>query len=358
VALTSYTGAVWFLLLSLTCLAGDLGDAGVAVSPMYTGEAWTSSLGGFAHAGSADLQVTFLGEPLIDVQGLTVSFYGVANHSSGPQSLLGDGQYVSNVEAGNGFGLYEAWVEQVLGPMSLKLGIQELNNEFDVNEHGWLFLNSSQGMGAVLANSGVNGPSTFPVTGLTARARLVVKDTSISVAVSDGVPGDPVRSNFALRSADGLFVISEAKTRVSGSQLAVGAWAYVPAGDRGAYTLVEVPLYRKDDVSELDLSVRVGLGQTDNRFGGYTGAGLVWTGLIRGREHDAMGIAIGAVHTNAAARGAGALPMEVAVEATWQFELTDWLWLQPDAQVVLNPDADPNKPSGAVFALRLIVAPI
>jgi porin len=51
----------------------------------------------------------------------------------------------------------------------VKIGLYDLNSEFDVIEAAALFLNPSHGIGPDFAQSGRNGPSIFPVTSLAIR---------------------------------------------------------------------------------------------------------------------------------------------------------------------------------------------
>jgi len=76
---------------------------------------------------------------------------------------VGDAQGVDNIEAVNALRLYEAWVSRDIGDRAgVKLGFIDLNVDFDTQEVGALFLNSSDGTGPELGHSGLNGPSVYP----------------------------------------------------------------------------------------------------------------------------------------------------------------------------------------------------
>lgn len=77
----------------------------------------------------------------------------------------GDYQVVSNIDAPQAVRPCELWIEAPLSSVSrVKAGLIDLNNDFDVQSVGGIFLNSSFGIGPDLSQSGPNGPSIFLVT--------------------------------------------------------------------------------------------------------------------------------------------------------------------------------------------------
>ena len=83
--------------------------------------------------------------------------------------------------------------------------------------------------------------------------------------------------------------------------------------------------------------------QDRNFVGFYFDTGLVYTGLIPTRDEDQFGVGFGYVQlTNGArqtlelegSRGVGA---EMVLEFTYKAILTPWLYIQPDAQFIINP---------------------
>ncbi|MCG8505052.1 MAG: carbohydrate porin, partial [Sphingomonadales bacterium] len=145
--------------------------AGVA----YTGEVWSVVSGGLGDdmRSLANLDLTFEAdlEDAIGWTGATVFAYGLYNNDSSISELAGDVQTVSNIETGvETFRLYEAWLEQRVGEKaSIKIGLYDLNSEFDALETAGLFINSAHGIGSDIGLTGENGPSIFPVTSLGAR---------------------------------------------------------------------------------------------------------------------------------------------------------------------------------------------
>ena len=104
----------------------------------------------------------------------TLFVYGLYNNGStleNSDELVGDLQVISNIDASHAWRVFEFWYEFGEGPWSVRTGLYDLNSEFDVNETGGLFLNSSHGMGPDFSQTGENGPSIFPgfVTGIARR---------------------------------------------------------------------------------------------------------------------------------------------------------------------------------------------
>lgn len=106
----------------------------------------------------------------------------------------------------------------------------------------------------------------------------------------------------------------------------------------------------------------MGVAESDvNRIGAYTGAGLVYTGLVPGRPADRAGVGVAIAHASDAYEaqqddaGRGVDAAEYAWEATYAAPVFDWLTVQGDAQFVVNPSMRPTRDDALVFGLRVIV---
>jgi porin len=378
----------------------DLEDAGLSFELVYTGEVYGNVSGGLArgarYVDNFDLVLAGDLEQLVGWSGGSFLVYGLGNNGGVPSDLTGDLQIQSNIEAPRAWRLYEAWLEQTLfdDRLSIKAGLYDLNAEFDVNETGSLFLNSSHGIGADFAQSGVLGPSVFPVTSLAARVRWTpLEDLFVQGAILDGVPGDPkdlTRTAVILSRDDGLLLVGEIGYLAEGealfaghhetrpgrrgpkepphtlaTKLALGTWAYTaefedvlrvdasgqPVEDRGnwgLYVLGEQAIYSEPTEPGQGLSLFLRLGYADPRFNQlelYSGGGLVSRGLIPGRDRDQVGFAVAAGHNGSdfeQARQRDGLPVddaEVALEWTYRWHLLGWATVQGDVFYIVNPGA-------------------
>ncbi len=310
------------------------------------------------------------------------------NGSSFSGDLVGDAQVVSDVDLPpEAWRLYEAWAQQTLlnGRAGVKGGIVDLNNTFDVQETAALFLNSSHGIGPDLSQTGLNGPSInpTPALGVTAFWRPA-PGWAAQLGLFDGVAGDPedLRRFVAieLSARGGALAIGQVERRWGNAlRLEAGAWAYTAAfdalgrfdpagvpirvhGNAGVYGLAEGRLLAGRGAQGGGLSgwVRIGSANGDiNRIASYLGAGLVYTGIVPGRDKDQAGLAIARAGFGAPARRAALLggselgDSETTLEATYRWVLTDWLSLQPDLQYVVHPGGDPALGNALVVGLRL-----
>lgn len=308
-------------------------------------------------------------DPLVGWRGAKARAYALYNNGASINALVGDAQSVNNIEAGSqALRLYEAWVEQEIGRRaSLLVGLYDLNSEFDALEASSLFVGSAHGIGTDFSQSGQNGPSIFPVTSLTARLEVEPGDGwAVRAAVLDAVPGDPARphrTTIRLDRGDGALIVGEVEAPVAGGRLLLGHWRYTAPfealdgkrgrGNLGFYLRGEAPL-----VSAARRTVHgfFRLGTASGRynlFDRFASGGLTFTGWVPGRINDEFGIGVAAAFTGERQRRlSGAARSEIAIEATYRAGLTPWLTVQPHAQYVVQPSADPRIRDAFVVGIR------
>ena len=377
---------------------------GVDTSLFYTVDALGLVDGGRERGadvlGNLDLVVTTDLEELAGLRGTRALFHGIADHGGSFSDRVGDAQIVSSIEAPETVRLFEAWVETdfAASRASARVGLYDVNGEFDVLPSAGLFLNSSYGHGAEFGNSGRNGPSAFPVTSLAARLAWRPTDAGyVRAVVADGVPGDPRHPDAtAIRfdAGDGLLFAVEAgtvgsevpevlgRTRIRLAELppgerprgwfhkfAIGVHGYTDglgAGrDRGAvgvHLLAEQSLYVERDAPERGLAAFARLSWADAAIGpfdAFASAGLVYRGPCDARPDDRIGLAVAVARFSdrgTPTSGGFRLDYETDVELTWRAPVNDWLTLQPDVQYVRNPGGDPGLDDAWVVGLRGIVS--
>jgi porin len=309
-------------------------------------------------------------ERMVGWTGAQLWLYGLYNNGNSISDLVGDAQAVSNIETGTrAIRLYEAWVDQKFGDSaSLRVGLYDLNSEFDALDASGLFVSSPHGIGTDFAQSGQNGPSIFPSTSLAARVAFTpAEGWAVRAAVLDGVPGDPARparTAVRLGKGDGALLVGEVEAPLAGGKLLLGHWRYTAAFDRtdgagaetgnsGSYVRAQLPLTRRDD-GTLDGFIRAGVASSRfNMFDRFLSGGLNFTGWVKGRDEDAFGIAIAAAFTADPYRAATvAATSEVAIELTYRAQVTPWLAIQPNAHYVRRPSADPGVADAVVLGVR------
>jgi len=359
-------------------------DSSIKIDALYTGELWRNTTGGlrtgWKFLGDLDIAMEVDGERALGLDGVTLFANGLFIHGGSLSGqLLGDVQTASNIEATRQARLFELWVEKTYGAVhgpSLRVGLYDLNSEFDSSEVSSLFINSSHGIGPQIAQTGLNGPSIFPATALGARVRWTPARTwNAQLAVLDGVPGHPDRpasNDLRLDRDDGLLIVTEvSRAGARRSRLALGAWSYTAKFDEIAPESAAEPIRRSRDNhgvyvvleghSEQGLSAFLRGGTANGRlnaFDEYIGAGVVYTGLLDRRPEDQLGFAIASVANGREylsmrrADGAEADARETTLELTYRFATHEWLTLQGVIQHIINPGMDPALDDATAVALR------
>jgi porin len=364
---------------------------GLTLSAGYTADLLRNTRGGIATGGSyldnLDLVADVDGERLFNLPGLQIHAHVMYNNGQEFSARYsGEAQLVSNIEGVNSWRMYEFWVDYSFGQnvkWSLRAGLYDLNSEFDALDSAGLFTNASHGIGHTLAQTGVNGPSIFPVTGLAVRLRGGGEKTYWQFAAIDAVPGrrnDPSRTGFDFGGNEGALLIGELGGSFAGlDKIALGYWRYTepfetlndfdPAGhpiagrgNHGWYLLAEDVLWRRGQ-SELKGFIRLGTATRHfNEYDGFVGTGLSWQGLLGKRPDDALGLAVAHATSGSDFRSAALAAgtrldrAETVVELTWRAPLTDWLTLQPSVQYIRNPSVDPQLDDALAVGLRFELA--
>jgi porin len=99
--------------------------------------------------------------------------------------------------------------------------------------------------------------------------------------------------------------------------------------------------------------------QDRNFLGFYFDTGFVYTGLIPTRDEDQFGVGfVYAQLTNGARRtleleGSRGVGAEMALEFTYKANLTPWLYIQPDAQFIINPGGTQDLRNAFVIGARV-----
>jgi porin len=304
---------------------------------------------------------------------------GLVAHG-GDQSLgIGDTQGASNIQSPSFVKLYQAWFEQNLwdGRISLLAGVHDLNSEFYVTDSSTLFLNSSFGVGPEFGKSGANGPSIFPMPGMTVRALVKATDTlSVRLGIYDGIPSDPKNpavTRFGYSAGHGVLGVMEvnlaAETFSRPSKIGLGLWTYTNKSNhlfltdaqgeplkilnQGFYALMDQKI-----TSRLSGFIRGGASTSDaNMISQSLHLGMNYSSPF-GRETDQAGVGFALASGRSPARFApefnGPIPYshEKTFELTYRAQIIKKVFLQPDLQWILSPGLEDNATSVLVGAVR------
>lgn len=340
-------------------------------------------------------------------------------HGHGPsRSLAGNAQLVSNIEATPSVKLYDLWLDQTLfdGKLSIRFGQEGANDEMMTTAYAGLFLNSSFGFPGMPAADLPSGGPNYPMATPFARARLKLDGNFTLVgAAYNGDPappgtGDPQardRNGTAFRLNDHSLGFAELWYSPDSNGPAslpttykIGAWyssdnfadqrfdnaggllasptsTGTPlnhVGDWAFYGIVDQRVWQPTDSKDRGVGVflQVMGGPSDRNLSNlFVEWGMNWRGPFGARGNDIFGLAVSYLGISPAARqfsrdlvafGGAATTYasnETVIEATYQAPITSWLTLQPDLQIVINPNAGiPNNfgnrplPNAVVLGVR------
>jgi porin len=101
--------------------------------------------------------------------------------------------------------------------------------------------------------------------------------------------------------------------------------------------------------------------QDRNFIGFYFDIGLTYKGLVPSRSADTLGVAFAYAQLSSGAQqaaidaGSVGVGAEMALEVTYQAQITKWLSIQPDLQVIINPGGNQDLNNALVIGGRVSI---
>ena len=355
---------------------------------------------GFAFDGLATGSVKLDLDKLVGWTGATFFVDAFQIHGLGPSSaLIGNNQLVSNIEATPDTKLYDLWLEQTLfsGKLTIRAGQEGANDQMMITQYGALFLNSSFGFPGLPAINLPSGGPNYPMATPFVRVQFQPNDAITLVGAvfnSDPAPpgpGDPQQRDkggtafrlsghalsfgelwYSANKADNatglpgtyklgfLYNSSSYANQVldtTGTPLASPSSNGMPkshAGTWALYGIVDQMIWQKPGAKGQGIGVFLQIMGGPGSFNPsnlFVEGGMNWIGPFEGRDNDVFGLAFTYLGISPAKRQFGndvvfysgtGFPYtsnETVFEATYQYQANSWLVLQPDLQVVINPNA-------------------
>lgn len=347
-------------------------EKGLTFGASYIGDQVNNLSGGLrrgsAYLGMANLTLDLNTEKASLWSGGHFFVKATNTHGANPSSkLLGDIQVASNIDAGAHTYIQEIWFKQTLRNVEFTIGLQDLNVEFANSENGALYLNSSFGILPII--SGNITPPIFPLTTLGVTTKWNISErTRWLNALYDGSPTDfdynPYNIKWEFISGDGLLAISEFQNDIivngKPGTYKIGGYAhshiiedalnrYLPDSLNqnilGVYLYADQLLWQGVNRT-IALFSQIGYSPSHashNDF--YIGMGINYTGIFAPRRQDQLGLALASMHFSNSQKS------ETALELTYQYLLTESLYLQPDLQYIIHPAGTDNRPANAFGAI-------
>ncbi len=289
------------------------------------------------------------GELMIDVSN---------SHGQTPsENLIGDFQVVSNIEAGNHTFLYQLWYNQRIQHFDLTIGLQDLNSDFANSNSASLFLNSSFGIPSVFA---INFDTPlYPLTayGLTLKwqssDKLKIKGSFYKGCIMD-FDENEFNLKCDLNHLNGMLSILEGEYLNGNYDLKGGCFFHEDQPQcnsdwdktYGVYFIGDKSFKLINPSSSLNCFIQIAYSPNSNNPA-YYGIGCSYSNIFSKKHNDALGLAMamGIQDSNIG-------PDETSLELTYQYNIGDHIFLQPDSQYVINPGTDYSLDNALVGTLR------
>lgn len=308
---------------------------------------------GSVYLGMANIQILFDSEKVDLWKGTQFLINLVNTHGARPSvDFLCDFQIASNIEAGDHSNLQELWIKQIIGSFEFTLGLQDLNVEFATSENAGLYLNSSFGILPIIS---ANIPAPlFPMTtlGITAKWKLS-ENSAWLLAFYDGQALDfehnPYNIKWQFSASDGLLMIFEFQqsrtiNKHPGSyELGFFSRSYTAevefkSADSSNENTLGFYFYADQQIWEqanknIGLFLQLGYSPSETCISkSYVGMGVNFTGILSRSKADILGLAF--AHLN---HKDSSVCNESIIELSWQTQLTEHVFIQPDLQYIINP---------------------
>lgn len=352
-------------------------NAGVDMALYYKGTTMSVLSGGLKRGthyfGNVDLTADFDLEKLVGAKGLSLSLYGLGNHGGSPSEFVGNFQGVDNIEAPSTFKLYEAYLQQQFDDRFLvQLGLRDYNADYFSTESSKAFLNPTFGIGGIMAQTGVNGPSIFPTTALALNAKYQSPESFYFQAgifnAQAGDPNKPYGTQVTYNHDAGHLLVSELgwakEDDGAPSKIAFGAWKYTLSdspqdtnkGDAynwGLYAMIDQNLAKG-----LNGFVRYGIAEeTVNSANMGVDAGLAYKGVVPSRQDDVLGLGVAYLQFANDYKTANAITKdgETVIELLYRLQFPRGIVVQPGVQHIIDPGGAAGVDNAWVGALRFEV---
>lgn len=331
-------------------------ECGIHVEPIYWGEVFSNTRGGRSTRNATQYQGLLDLALIADFEKLGLPFEGeffiVGENSHGrglTEDYIGDSLVLSNIDTfDNRMQVAEYWWEFHLleGDVRVRLGKQDLNAEFLVVDLAGDFIQSGFGISPNLA------VPTFPDCSAAAVVLAdLTEELQLKLGVWDGVPDGRTwgfsGTGLTLTTGELEYRYELAEGRLPGA--IDGGMGYRSAGEvaQGSYERqgwalwldFEQILWREhpcieDDEQGVGAFFQYTKAYPDDRveFPEYFGAGLVYQGLLPGRDDDGFGVGIATTRLNM-----GGTNRETVIECYYKVAVRPGMIVQPDMQYIASP---------------------
>ena len=317
----------------------------------YTGD-FLYNIGGLKDGGGY-LGYAKMGMDAILWKGASLYLGGGTTHGIVPSEMfIGDYQIADNIEAGDHAFLEYLSLQQSFGRLSIKVGLQDMNENFASLDAAGEYINSSFGIHpAISSNMSV---AIFPLTGLGAELQLNINDNwHVQAAVYDGemhsFEDNPYNLNWHLSKDNGALFIGEGQYHRDNDTYELGAFYHTVEKKYGVYINAEQEIWNNGNRNIKAFAQSSWLiahsSMPNNYF--HLAAGINLENIFSKTNHDMAGLAFSSAFLSDK-------KTETAIEFFYQYQITDNLIIKPDIQYIINPSGE-NTDNALVGILRFSI---
>lgn len=275
-----------------------------------------------------------------------------STHSGEPSSeLVGDWQCMDNIEGGNYIFALNAWYSHDIGKVTVKAGLQDVNDSYSLFEASSNLINTSFGLNAVLSSGGHT--PTMPNNGLGLNVEYRASSSiNWQAGIFDGgfIPlWDDNKFNLKhkLSRSKGYVIITEGAITPNDTWVfKAGAFYHTGLENNGYYGSCEAtfPIQGERRVSAF-ATAGYAPRATDCAEASIT-CGAKLTSLFSKSGADALSAGMAAVHIDGD-------KWETALELNYCYQMSDHFYLSPDLQWIINPAGYWTVPNALACILRI-----
>ena len=275
-----------------------------------------------------------------------------STHGGEPSGeLVGDWQCMDNIEGGNYIFALNAWYSHDIGKVTVRAGLQDVNDSYSLFEASSNLINTSFGLNAVLSSGG-NVP-TMPNNGLGLNVEYRASNSlTWQAGIFDGgfIPlWDDNKFNLKhkLSRSKGYVIITEGAITPSDTWVfKAGAFYHTGMENNGYYGSCEAtfPIQGERRVSAF-ATAGYAPRATDCAESSVT-CGVTLTSLFSNSGADALSAGLATAHIDGHR-------WETALELNYCYQLGSHFYLSPDIQWIINPIGDGAATNALDGILRL-----
>jgi porin len=339
---------------------------------------------GIKYAGLLDVYLDFDLEKLLKLGGTRFVVSGAWAYGENLSAHdIGNFFTVSNDFNGKFIGLYQLFIESNLwnDRFTIAVGRMGIGDDFSTADVFGIYVSSVVNANPISLTYNIPAYLSNPDAALGARLRVKpVTEFYIAAGVYNADPDAAVNQrvsiDFDFTFNDGVILIGEigyAPGSADGSSRLRGEYkigAYYDTGqfneladsentregNYGLYVIADQMVYREPGKESQGLTLwgaaTYAPEEEINVFPFFIASGFAYEGVFEGRDKDVAGFSFA---YGKLSRDLEDQDYEIGIEGTYIFQVTPWLGLQPDVQLIVHPGGSSAIPDALVAGMQILV---